>query len=379
MKRIIMSIIVVLGMLAFFEPIPTYAEGICKDIQDDIVLERISQEGKNFFFSHYRELLKATSSKMNEERIKVCSPFFIYDPIQNNNNEVYYFPIEYNGRIVTVISLINTTAGWSISSSTEMVDGLNSMNYHKVKEKIFYEGFNEIILETKDDVVSIERISNVKENSRKSRYKFANQSFNDKKKEILKGLADTSPVDVKSIQVNAKPSSACVGAYTPTFSSNTSTQKICQLYNARGLQGYPICWAAAVATAVNYRKGTNYSATDICDSIGCEYEAQDIATIDSALDYYNMNYSIAYNQLSWSTIKKNIGNKYPVIVVALTSSLNGHAIDVYGYRTISTSDYVIMWNPGTESSQTIYYNPTGTTFTYNNKVWTWTWSVSMYN
>ncbi len=55
-----------------------------------------------------------------------------------------------------------------------------------------------------------------------------------------------------------------------------------------------------------------------------------------------------------------------------------HEVLIYGYRTINTTDYIILWNPGTCSTQTVYYSPTETTFTYNNSTWTWVGSISKY-
>lgn len=50
-----------------------------------------------------------------------------------------------------------------------------------------------------------------------------------------------------------------------------------------------------------------------------------------------------------------------------------------GYKTVKVNDYIIIWNSGTGATQTIYYNPNGSTFSYNNTVWTWTSSLSYYD
>ena len=66
--------------------------------------------------------------------------------------------------------------------------------------------------------------------------------------------------------------------------------------------------------------------------------------------------------------------------VDTNNSSSGHAVALYGYRTISATDYVVLWNPGLNSgsgaTQIVTYLSTGTTFAYNNSVFKWRYTLS---
>ena len=155
------------------------------------------------------------------------------------------------------------------------------------------------------------------------------------------------------------------------------------------MQGpYGLCWAASVATICNYLNGTNVTAKNVADKMGIGYntggglyEAQ-VALSKYGVTYNNYNDSLnAQNRMSWSELKTNINNKYPVYVESHVNgniSDDGHAVTAYGYSVAAGSNYVIMWNSGSETSVTAEFKESGTTFAYNNKRYTWTYTLSKY-
>ena len=74
-------------------------------------------------------------------------------------------------------------------------------------------------------------------------------------------------------------------------------------------------------------------------------------------------------------VKKNIDQKRPIYVAA-TSSGNGHAVACFGYKVNNQKKYVYFWNPGTQSTSIVLYKTAGTTFSYNNSVWTWKYTAA---
>ena len=169
--------------------------------------------------------------------------------------------------------------------------------------------------------------------------------------------------------------------YTPSFSTSTTSSKTCSLYNKKGQGNYALCWAATVATICNYRNGTNITAKNVADKMAKGYNEGAVAEVGQlALQAYGVPYKVlrtGSNLMSWNTLKTNINNKYPVYADA-KAGLGGHVVTAYGYSTTAGTNYVIFWNSGTNSSMTITFKSSGTTFTYGNTTYTWMYSVSYY-
>ena len=80
--------------------------------------------------------------------------------------------------------------------------------------------------------------------------------------------------------------------YTRGYSQNTSKIKLCTLYNYKGQGNYGMCWAASVASIVNYIKGSNISAATVCKKMNIGYN--DGATPGQA-QLALMKYGVDYN------------------------------------------------------------------------------------
>lgn len=164
--------------------------------------------------------------------------------------------------------------------------------------------------------------------------------------------------------------------YTPEFLNTASNVVVCGLFNQQGQGKYGLCWAASVATIVNYRNGTAYTAKNVADRMGIEYNTGGtLENASLALNLYGVMYKAIYNQISWTLVKKNIDQKRHIYVAA-TSSRNGHAVACFGYKVNNQKKYVYFWNPGTQSTSIVLYKTAGTTFSYNNSVWTWKYTAA---
>lgn len=109
--------------------------------------------------------------------------------------------------------------------------------------------------------------------------------------------------------------------------------------NDRGL-----CWAASVATIVNYKVAlSNLSAENVADKMKIGYDRGGTLTdIRSALYKYGINYNITYNKLPWNTVKINISRDKP-FVIALKKENIGHAITAYGYACDSNGYKILFY------------------------------------
>lgn len=212
---------------------------------------------------------------------------------------------------------------------------------------------------------------------------FSNKSYQTKKKIINNAVDDFVKTDVRNI-INENTDMRTT--YAPAFSSSTSSSKVCSLYNAQGQGAYGLCWAAAVATICNYLNGTNITAKNVADEMNVGYDDGALPEMaQEALSRYMVRYNninlYASEVMTWESYKINVNNKYPIYVRALASG-GDHAVVAYGYMIAAGVRYITIWNSGvnggTGSSTTLMFRDYGTTFTYNNKTYTWAHSVSKY-
>lgn len=158
-----------------------------------------------------------------------------------------------------------------------------------------------------------------------------------------------------------------------------------KLYNAKGQGNYGMCWAASVATIVNYLKGNNITAKQVCNKMGIGYnEGGTINDKQKALKKYSINYNhINQSTISWSKVKSNVNNKKPIAISASANSgKNWHAVTIIGYQNYKVNDYIVIWNSGLNGgnggSQVIYYYNKYTTFQYGGSSYTWVKTLSYY-
>ncbi len=381
------AIALVLTVILILIPtIGAYANNISlnnvSELKYNEIDSKIPEEAVAFASEHYKEVLEISYpynsliESVDWDNYYLGSPYVICDLSNETFEEVYYFPVIYDDKVVLIISIINTTEGWTLSSSTEMVEILNDIQYVKNSTWIFYKEDNQIVAVSSEEQLAINKTVDYAETNSYS-ISSEKQPYSELIEKLSNHMQKKEVINVAQIQRNTEDIDIIEG-YTPSFSTSTSTAKICSLYNAKGQESLPICWAASVATIVNYRLGKNYTAKNVCDKIGTGYVAKDINVKQKALKAYNISYYITTKQLSWSCLTKNIDNKYPVAASTFSSTSTdmGHALTVYGYKMISTSQYITVWDSASNSSKTVYYKSGGSTFTSGGSTYTWTKSLS---
>lgn len=347
-----------------------------------------------FAKNNYQDALSVVRSYLGDFDIQIDelnaatlgNPFVIYNTDTDTQDAIYYFPIIAQQKVIIIMNVINTTRGWSLSLSQDMVDELNDIGYaNHPQNYIFYIENEKVIAEQSTNKLELLKMS-LQEKGNSTKHKdFDKKSFTDKVNYIKNTMnsqfvrVDTTTSDNDG---NVKDD---IDGYSPSFSTNTSTSKICSLYSSQGQQNYGRCWAASIATILNYLNGTSITAANVCDRMNIGYDTG--ASISTAMNamasYTTPSYTnLIYSQASFSNVKTNIGAKKPMYLstVKTSDSNSGHAVVLYGYQTISVSDYVVLWNPGLNSgaggTQIVYYSSTGTTFAYNNSTYKWRYTLS---
>lgn len=111
-------------------------------------------------------------------------------------------------------------------------------------------------------------------------------------------------------------------------------------YNSLGISyvpqnGEPICWAACMASVVNYFRSTSYTADSMVSYLGQDSDYNYIENIVSWFESY-WDFTCGgpiYSVLTYNNIKLYINNDRPVFCGLIKSGADsGHAVVVYGYR-----------------------------------------------
>ena len=299
---------------------------------------------------------------------RLGSPIIILDEKQKQQDEIYYFPIiNGNNEVILMLSVMGTSNGWRVAMDTEYVEMLKAIDYVSG---------DDLILHLYDTVCVAEEqakrylILNDDEKLRVNRIE--SEPYSLQEENISKQIKRLRKIEFRE---NISNDNICYRAYSPKFSTDTSIAKVMLLHNKQAQGDYGLCWAATVATIVNYVYGKSYTATDVADLMEIDYDAG-----GTLYDVYNAlwEYYLAYNnliagQISFETIKENVDDKYPIAVGAQAGNSN-HMVTLYGYG----GDFVYLWNSGNEKSQLVEYSAKGTVFPYNNKSFVWKRSASFY-
>lgn len=135
-----------------------------------------------------------------------------------------------------------------------------------------------------------------------------------------------------------------------------------------------LCWAASIASTLNLKKGTSYSAPTIAKAywgsttdFNYTVSASQVASI---LGSYGLAYEYRSSVPSSSVILNNIQRSYPIQIYCVNSDGGGHATVLYGIDVIGGYYYIMDPAFGfcsttySSSSGHTYVNPsTGKTFT----------------
>ncbi|MCI8408640.1 MAG: hypothetical protein HFJ09_05135 [Lachnospiraceae bacterium] len=159
-----------------------------------------------------------------------------------------------------------------------------------------------------------------------------------------------------------------------SFASTSASQakaNVCPITNFVKQIGNT-CWAATVATIVNYKKNKNITAIDVCNKMGISVsEGGNLYETQAALKSYKLSYHIKTSHLIWSSICKNIDDDKPFCMALETKTKDAHIVTGYGYKSTSTgSKKISVWDSN-GYKRIVEYKAGETAITIDGKFFVW--------
>lgn len=352
---------------------------IVENLEDDI-----SDSSKTYIkmkFSDIVKTMKTATEEFNIEKnklknVELGDPFVIYDLDTSVQNEEIYYPvisIDFQ-EVVFVITVIGTTCGWEHSIGTDMVEELNELDYAKKDEVVFFEC---------NDVITGQSVSQkINFSNNMCTKELSEDDFVDQAKAVLEQPHEFEKVDIEKAQDKIVPDGST------SFVSELGYFYLV-LQNSKGQGNYNLCWAAAIATIVNYRKDMNVTAKQVADKVGIDYNRGAYLTeAQNALRKYNLYFTRRTEYTPFDLVKLNINQYSPMYMSGSgynsSGQLVGHAVTIYGYREISGARYLMIWDSASDGNKgdtyMVSYNNASTVFssTANTTVYAWNGTLLNY-
>ncbi len=319
----------------------------------------IPKEAIEYASDHYKDVLSnKIESVYGEDKLLEGKDLtlgkpsvIVFDPQKClHQDRIFYFPLyDQDGCICLVMSVIETTDGWTCCFSREWLNEFDRV-YRKGKENIF-------LVDDSSSKMFLKRIN---------------------KKQF-----DELDISLNTVDINSRiHDENDVLEYAPGFYIDTDNSKKCSLYNARGQGGNKLCWAASAATIINYIKGRSVTTMDVARAANVVNEGASLSVTRKTMEKFDLFYPYVVNgYISWDLIKKCIKQKKPVYCAASCYE-GGHAVVNHGYTVSAGEKYVIFWNPGINGGKggeiTSSFRANGTLITYYGHAYTWDAYLSYY-
>ena len=303
----------------------------------------------------------------DNSEIYFSKPYVICNALENQD-AIYNFPLAADGRIAMVLSVMDTEDGLMIQFGKDLADKLNEISYIHT-DYVFYEYEDTFYAESANSKIVIgyfpQGSYNYTEEEKQNSRIFAHLSYTEKRSVLKDKVADFVPC-------------------TESENKNIEELKIggsLTLHNPMGQYNYNMCWAACVATVVNYKQKASLNPFEVCQKMAVPYDAGgSIYNIRDALNAYGVAYSKVRNKmLSWSEVKDNIDNKHPIVaILANEHTSTGHSVVVFGYT--ASTEYIQYWNPqkgSTGGEDKVLYARAGSNFFGGtDNIYKWEYTVS---
>lgn len=311
--------------------------------------------------------------------LQLGSPFVIYSVESIGTQEpIYYYPVLNDNKIILTLYVIDCGGEYSAGINSDYATQLDTLQYQKDDDYIFYEEENCIYAENYKSQKMLYEFSMPKEivyeHEDMNRRVFEDLSIENKVVAILNSYSNGNEIGIRDNENLLEFANGFSTKTANIVKLNTNNCLVPQGNNGN-------CWAASVATTlryINFSKYRSLTATDVCDAMDIGYNTgASIKTKQAALEKYGCTYSnLQYSQCSFSSVKTNILDQWPVLVSAFDSNSSGHAVTIVGYSTYGSIDQITFYNSGTDTCTSVEYKSAGTTFSYNNKKWTWKYTLS---
>lgn len=297
--------------------------------------------------------------------ISIVKPYVIYNAFKQQD-AVYNFPLTADDRVVMVISVMDTEEGLGMQFGPGLADKLNEIDYVHT-DYIFYEYDDTFYAESANAKMVLGYISsgnyNYTDEEMKRSQIFSRLSYMEKCRVIADKVKDFVKCTVSEDGAD----------------QNLKAGGILTLHNPMGQYNYGMCWAACVATVVNYKKNSSVNPFEVCNKMSIGYDEGGTAyNIRDALNKYSVDYQkVRFNMLNIDEVKDNIDGKHPIVALLFNDHYSkGHAVVIFGY---TPKEFLKYWDPAISSTGgegTIEYVKSSYNFVSNGHSYEWRHTVS---
>gem|GEM_PF-1304943 len=365
----------------------TYAaDNINKSINETALL-RVENDNNTEVLDEMLSMLNVIcNDSMNDEYnydyIKIGDYVSVYNA--DANSIFYIYPIFADDECILTAQVGddgNVCLSSDISMYNSMCEELESNSPY-----ILYVDDGSYYAQDKYETIELENIGFVKNEIESE---FADYSYSEKLENIIDNvdsaieLTEIPSKDsiLESVDVSEDNSDEVAGAVSTTIGTSLLGKSIKTVKCNIGtfvLQGnYSLCWAASIATIVNYKKGGFLTAKSVADKMGIAYSAGGtLAQIKSAFSIYGLSYSTTTSKLSWAQVKTNIVTDKP-FCIWLNRTGGAHLITGYGYGCDSADidsalRVIYAWD---SNNYKLFFGYNATTITTSGNTYTWTKSI----
>jgi hypothetical protein len=133
------------------------------------------------------------------------------------------------------------------------------------------------------------------------------------------------------------------------------------IVNQKDPDGIPnnMCWAADVASIVNYKNGRNLTAINVCDTMGYQYnQGGNAYDTQYALNHYSIPSTALGSTMSEPDIVSDISNNKPAVIGLYSDYGIGHSVVLCGYASYSSAFTLSVMDSYEERYSAMYYDST---------------------
>lgn len=333
---------VLTGTMIISTNIPTFA-GQASSTEIDAVIEvlNVIEPSKDLY----------GLSDVNFEELEIGNAIQVYNYVDNEFVESrIMYPLVADGKLVAFAKELKDGNDVHFQISTSLADKISqyidddtefSIVYDKIGCYIYYNGNFELLFEGLEQVEERSTID-------KTIASHKNNELNISKISPAKALEYINDKD-SDRAVNARYE--CPVSFVAQTNSHT-------------------CWAACIASVLNYLNGSNYTEHDIAryafiwgytDQLNQPLSGRVYARFMA--DEFNRNYEYLPDEPSDQIIIKNLKNDYPMIGgFDISNSTEGHSAVIFCIETVK--GYLLLMDPGYDFV-TAYYKPGGYKYTDN--------------
>lgn len=298
-----------------------------------------------------------------EADISIVKPYVVYNAFEKQE-AVYHFPLAAGDRVVMVISVMDTDAGMGMQFGTGLADKLNEIDYIHT-DYIFYNYEDTFYAESANGKIILGYTSSADYTDEEIK---TGQAF------IHLSYLEKCSVIADKVKNFVQYTESDLGEDEELRAGGSLT-----LHNPMGQYNYGMCWAACVATVVNYKKNYSINPFEVCNKMSIGYnEGGTEYNIRDALSKYSVDYpNIRRRMLTLDEVKENIDGKHPIVAILSNERYSmRHAVVIFGY---TPKDYLKYWDPAlsnTGEEGDIRYVDSSCKFASNDYVYAWEKTVS---